>query len=72
MHFGHLGAEKIEFEVGRSNFEKCQFSNFSRLYHLSSYGIPEQSKHDDPCQTEAAAEAGPGGVAAALPVFVRS
>ena len=32
LHFGRLGAEKIEFEVGRSNFknlEKCQiFFNF--------------------------------------------
>ena len=30
LHFGHLGAEKIEFEVGRSNFknvEKWQLSN---------------------------------------------
>ena len=28
LHFGHLQAEKIEIEVGRSNFknlEKCQF-----------------------------------------------
>ena len=27
LHFGHSGAKKIEFEVGRSNFknlEKCQ------------------------------------------------
>ena len=32
FHFDHLGAEKIEFEVGRSNFknlEKCHiFFNF--------------------------------------------
>ena len=32
LHFGRLGAEKIEFEVGRSNFknlEKCHiFFNF--------------------------------------------
>ena len=28
LKFDHLEAEKIEFEVGRSNFEKCQFSNF--------------------------------------------
>ena len=32
LHFGHSGAKKIEFEVGRSNFknlEKCQiFFNF--------------------------------------------
>ena len=32
LHFGHLGAKKIEFEVGRSNFknlEKCHiFFNF--------------------------------------------
>ena len=32
LHFGHLQAEKIEIEVGRSNFknlEKCQiFFNF--------------------------------------------
>ena len=32
LHFGRLGAEKIEFEVGRSNFknlDKCQiFFNF--------------------------------------------
>ena len=32
LHFGHSGSEKIEFEVGRSNFknlEKCQiFFNF--------------------------------------------
>ena len=32
LHFGHLWAEKIEIEVGRSNFknlEKCQiFFNF--------------------------------------------
>ena len=32
LHFGHLRAEKIEIEVGRSNFknlEKCQiFFNF--------------------------------------------
>ena len=29
LHFDHLRAEKIEIEVGRSNFknlEKCQFS----------------------------------------------
>ena len=25
LHFDHLGAEKIEFEVGRSDFEKWQF-----------------------------------------------
>ena len=28
LYFGHFEAEKIEFEVGRSNFEKWQFSNF--------------------------------------------
>ena len=24
LHFGHLGAEKIEFEVGRSNFKNVE------------------------------------------------
>ena len=28
LKFDHLEAEKIEFEVGRSDFEKWQFSNF--------------------------------------------
>ena len=35
LHFGHLGAEKIEFEVGRSNFinlENFKFSLFGGGY----------------------------------------
>ena len=28
LKFDHLEAEKIEFEVGRSDFGKWQFSNF--------------------------------------------
>ena len=46
LHFGHLGAEKIVFEVGRSNFKnfgKWQF--FKKKFYGGRYSNFRKPKH---------------------------